>query len=244
MEYSRGNKISLCQSLYKYYSRLKVNIPRDRSRAISGLERRLIHSFGVHGGFGVLEEEKDPAWLRRTLLWRRGEDVASLARIDFEQDHEYGILNPPTWSWMAYHGGIDYMDPPSDAIEWDVNDVISPWQTGTRHSNYPVSSGIDSIYLSVIARNLRQFDSSSDAHLIFDDPVHTDRSPEKVRCVVLGRLKDQGKAEEDGVHFVMLVDPRTPETSNKSFRYKRVGVGCMPKYYIDLDGPGTIVKVC
>lgn len=127
-----GAKIRLYQDLYSKYSRLELSRHEDRPIAIAGIEKHLVLSFQVRGGFGVFDDgERGLLW--RSLLWRRGrneeEEAPRLQRIDFEhvEGSAAGRIAPPSWSWMAYRGAIDYLDPPFDRMEWEERDIYSQW---------------------------------------------------------------------------------------------------------------------
>ncbi|CAI0642010.1 unnamed protein product [Colletotrichum noveboracense] len=116
----RGMKIQLFQGLYERYSDLALTSKGDRPIAIRGLEMRLIRTFKTVGGFGMFE-----CYLHRCLLWHRS--GLHLKRIDknlFRGDRV------PSWSWMAYDGGIRYLDVPLGGVSW-ASDIVSPFQQWT-----------------------------------------------------------------------------------------------------------------
>lgn len=53
-----------------------------------------------------------------------------MQRIDFPASRlvvpETAVMLPPTWSWIAYTGAIDYFDLEFGGVEW-VDGVSSPW---------------------------------------------------------------------------------------------------------------------
>lgn len=247
IEFPRGGKIRLYQDLYMRYSRLALSHEQDRPVAIAGLEKRLIHSFGVHGGFGVLDDDT-PGLLRRSLLWCRASDVGSLERINFQdngrQKVHHGVPSPPTWSWMAYHGGIEYLDLPFDEVEWENDDILSPWtssQPGTWYSSDP---GRHTTGLSVI---VREFDleatAKPDSRLVYDIPTTASGLRMEAKCVILGKMKGADQSEKNRLHYVMLVSPTFPQVSRAGLAYKRVGVGCMPGHLIHVDEAGELARV-
>src|SRR5438477_11418672 len=93
----KGMKIDLYQDLYERFSNLQLSFPEDRPVAIKGLETRLIRTFGTTGGFGIFD-----IYLHRCLLWQRSGDT--LRRIPSFRGGQV-----PSWSWMAYTGGIRYL---------------------------------------------------------------------------------------------------------------------------------------
>lgn len=238
------------------YSRLAFSHQQDRPIAIAGLEKRLIHSFGVHGGFGVLDDD-GPGLLRRSLLWCRGSDEASLEKITFGGNERLQVAPPvpppPTWSWMAYKGGIDYLNLPFGNVDWEgegtkaegkQNNTLSPWSrspVGTWYSDY---SGTGLTGLSVIARDFEFEETTrSDAEIIYDITTKEHSSLPGMKCVILGTEKNPTKPEAARTHYVLLVRPKTPLVSDEELIYERAGVGCMPGSWIQFDQPRMLARV-
>jgi hypothetical protein len=99
---------TIYKALYERYSRLQFTRAADRAVGIAALEARLLRAFDTSGGYGIFEK-----FLGRSLLWRPAAGEA-LERIDFRGS----LRRPPSWSWMAYTGGIDYFDVGSDHVDW------------------------------------------------------------------------------------------------------------------------------
>lgn len=248
MESSRGGKIRLYQDLYMRYSRLALSHQQDRPIAIAGLEKRLIQSFGVHGGFGVLDDNS-PGLLRRSLLWCRSSEEASLERISFQdngrQQAVHGLPPPPSWSWMAYRGAIDYLDLPFDKVEWEEHDILSPWSSSEPGTWYSSGSGRGATGLSV---NVRAFESTAkerrDSRLVYDITGTKAGGPlRESKCVILGRVKNPGQPVRERLHYVMLVSPSTPQARRGELVYERDGVGYMPGHLIYIDQPAELARV-
>lgn len=245
---SRGGKIRLYQDLYSRYSRLGLSHQQDRPIAIAGLEKRLIESFDVHGAFGVLDDGKH-GLLRRSLLWCRGSDQPTLERLDFHQNERqqtpHRAPHPPSWSWMAYKGGIDYLDLPFDSVDWEEHDILSPWQSYQPGTRYSSDGGARTVpRLSVIAR---RFDIENvqrkGSMLIYDTPSGSVGPPPGLKCVILGKMKKSLRPEHERLHYVMLVSPRVSTGGYDKMAYERVGVGYMPGYLIHVDGPAPMEMV-
>lgn len=212
----KGQKIALYQDMYQRYSKLTLSYNTDRPVAIKGLEERLLGALGSHGGFGILE-----VYLRRSLLWQRD---TTLQRIDFSQKPEQDPV--PSWSWMAYAGGIRYMHVPGGA-EWARwgQDIVSPWKKA-RNKN-------SSLELEVLVRDLEDNKRQRRALIFRDEPGHAlDSSPFK--CVVVGSSNPltQSKGQE---YYVLIVTPLGQRNTNI---YERAGVGRLYKEQIVWNKPG------
>jgi len=202
-KYVKGQKIALYQDLYQRYSKLALSYNTDRPVAIKGLEKRLLGALGSQGGFGVLD-----TYLRRSLLWQRD---TVLERIDFPHNTEQEPI--PSWSWMAYAGGIRYMHVPGGAewAKWE-QDIVSPWKKA-RNKNDPLE-------LEVLVRDLEDNKRQRRALIFSDEPGRAfDSSPFK--CVVVGSSNPltQSRGRE---YYVLIVTPLGQRGSNI---YERAGVG-------------------
>ena len=94
--------------LFEDYSKRDLTEKTDRSVAISGLEARIARALGCQSRYGIFEQ-----YLHRNLLWQASDN--KMERI------EYPTRNVPSWSWMAYNGGIQFMDIPFGTVNWIDN---------------------------------------------------------------------------------------------------------------------------
>lgn len=227
MSATKGEKIVRYQDLYKKYSRLGLSKSYDRPIAIDGIQNRLLEAFKTRGGFGVFDDGVSRGLLRRGLLWHRGFDEGKLSRIEFPSDRATEV---PSWSWMAYTGGIDYLELEFDGVDWE--DLQSPWtgQGGLAARTMDRGGNI------ALGATVRDFDlgkaSEGEGVLIFDTPGSSEKL--ELQCVVLGRQKgDQVWSEK--THYLLVV---TPTTSNRHGTkiYKRVGAGYLPGRCIAAKG--------
>lgn len=243
MESSRGGRIQLYQYLYTHYSRLQFSRNVDRPVAIAGLENRLIRNLNIRGGFGVLDDETR-GLLRRSLLWCRADGQLRLKKIDFSQASELctTVPTPPSWSWMAYEGAIDYVVPPFNQVHWDERNVISPWSKSPRETwSYSGDSSIFPRSLNVLARGLdieKAMDVLRDRSIVLDDP-QLEFAKLGLECVILGRLSSLIRQEARGewIYLVLLVRVNKIQCEYQGLTvYQRVGVGSVPGSMIYWDG--------
>lgn len=244
MQASRGGKIMLYQDLYSRYSRLQFSHIYDRPVAIAGMEHRLIRDLNIRGGFGVLDDERH-GLLRRSLLWRRAEGQLSLEKIDFSNASSFGstLSKPPSWSWMAYEGAIDYIHPPFDEVDWETEEVVSPWSSSPLETwSYSGDGSIAPIGLRVVARKFHAPSLSTlseDVTIVLDDPRVEQL---ELYCVNLGRLKSSATEEALNArhHLVMFVSMCGLHNEvNGSRIYRRAGVGSVPGNLICWEGQGN-----
>lgn len=231
---SKGEHIVRYQNLYAQYSRLGLSRPSDRPYAIDGLQTRLLRAFRTtEGGFGLFDEGPMlRGHLRRSLLWRRREDVARLESIEFLGTS----APPPSWSWMAYTGGIDYFEPGFNKTFWKP--LASPW---TRPGwagipTQPLREG-GGLTLEGMAEKLDQtrVRRPDEALLVFDRPEEADNP--LLHCVVLG----VGGGDADGRSYVLVVKP-TNKNEGKFATWTRVGAGYLTARC--LEGKQTRILIC
>ncbi|EUC46749.1 hypothetical protein COCMIDRAFT_35616 [Bipolaris oryzae ATCC 44560] len=219
---TQGERILRFQELYRKYSRLGLSKAYDRPTAIDGLQQRLLRTMYVRGGFGVFDQGVTRGLLRRSLLWRRGVDTRSLTRIHFPA--ESVLPTVPSWSWMAYTGGIDYLQPDFGNYEWE--DLQSPWSTNAPNN---ISSTDVSIVNMALVASAREYDSgaalSSEGELILDAPNPSSRP--KTLCVVLGKAKGSPSPETQR-HYVLIVAVAGHKGRAGETIYERVGAGYLP----------------
>lgn len=175
-------------------------MPTDRPKAIHGLQTRLANAFGSNACYGIYER-----YLERTLLWE-AEELGHLSRIPYKDDKSI-----PSWSWMAYTGGIRYMDIPFERVNW----------TGNPQSPFGFSAHEAQCDNHLHAKANKLINSPKLLDRVRVDSKDYSFDQKSWKCVVVGK----SKANEDGeiVHYVLLVRsvswaPRT---------YERVGVGAL-----------------
>ncbi|KAI0016100.1 HET-domain-containing protein [Xylariomycetidae sp. FL0641] len=243
MKVQRGLKIRYFQDLYRQYSRLQFTHIEDKPFAIEGLENRLRKAYSTEGGFGIFDDGPGKGLFHRSLLWQRGADetLKSFEQISFPPTRNVFI---PSWSWMRYRGGIDYIDPPFDKTDWEVEDIQPPWtgrraemnwDSGPLHHNYQYE-------LKATARGYNVARSRSDEVRLVYDVERTMSDSKEVQCVIVAKSKD-GKAPNGKMYYVLIVGPTmSPSTSGVKI-YRRLGAGFMKGEYIRFDDAGIEVRI-
>jgi hypothetical protein len=88
--------VEFIRLLIEHYSERELTKKTDKCVAMSGLHTRIARTIGCDGRYGTLE-----TYLHRNLLWHACD--RKLKKIEYES-------YVPSWSWMAYHGGIRFKD--------------------------------------------------------------------------------------------------------------------------------------
>ncbi|KPM36558.1 hypothetical protein AK830_g10019 [Neonectria ditissima] len=229
---TKGGQIRLYESLYKQYSTLQFTKAYDRPIAIAGLEQRLIRAFGRQGGYGIFER-----YFGRSLLWQQDvdSDPQPMKEIAFPPQQEYRV---PSWSWMAYEGGVTFMDLPFSGVQWeDEGQLRSPWMANSSSSSTWHTGDSDArIYLTGRARG---FDVAAAEGRVVYDKLDAPRG-RAVKCVVVGSQKAEVAPDvATRTHYVLVVAPRP---GNEEM-HERVGVGALLGSWISLAGPCLKVHI-
>jgi hypothetical protein len=235
---SRALKISYFQDLFRQYSRLQFSRNEDRPFAIVGLEKRLQKAFGTKGGYGIFDDGPNGGLFHRSLLWRRGEDEASMMPIVFPIERNVRV---PSWSWMAYQGGIDYADPPFQTADWEMKEVRPPWTSDRTEDGETTHSEIG-MALKATVRDFSLAGRRADEAKLVYDTEKTGSNCGRSQCVIVARSRE-GSKDKDKRHYVLIVAPTQSTASHEEKLYKRVGAGYMLGKYIALDKPGTEAKI-
>jgi hypothetical protein len=116
---SRALEIAYFQNLYRLHPHLEFKQYEERPLANAELGERLLSAFEIKCEMRNFDDgyRSEGGLFHRSLLWRRGEDEAKLSTIDFPIERGVQV---PSWSWMAYKGGIDYTDPSYRSAVWEM----------------------------------------------------------------------------------------------------------------------------
>lgn len=238
---ARVAKIQLYEDLYRKYTRLQFTCISDRPIAIAGLEKRLIRDLKVQGGFGVFDDGR--SLFQRSLLWQRGREIPTMTKIPSTSS-----LPVPSWSWMRYDGGIDFLDLPLGGVNWLEDAIKSPWAargTDTWHTG----DGNAFVELSAWAWDFQPGDVRLMPHeemeLVCDTQDAVDWEANDLMCVVTGMEKGSCAIKERA-HFVLIIKMSKellgPGERNTTV-YERFGVGHIKGKYIDQESSPKAVVI-
>ncbi|KAF1850768.1 uncharacterized protein K460DRAFT_274684, partial [Cucurbitaria berberidis CBS 394.84] len=244
MRANRAEKIAYFQGLYKQYSRLDFTRYEDRPFAIAGLEKRLQRAFGTRGAYGIFDDgdKTDGGLFHRSLLWQRGEekgDAGNLTPIEFPPERNVRV---PSWSWMAYKGGIDYIDPPFNTADWEIEEVVPPW---TRGGNRDTDTAPQDGEIAIIA-TVRDFKVAGrqpgEVELTYDTERMRGSDGQRTQCVVVAKTKG-ASSNQTRRYYVLLVNSMNATAGRGERFYRRVGAGVMLGKFITFDSPGIAAKI-
>ncbi|ENH62796.1 hypothetical protein FOC1_g10006259 [Fusarium oxysporum f. sp. cubense race 1] len=232
---SRGLKIRYFQALYQQYSQLELSHIQDRPLAIAGLESRLRKAYRLRdddwakGGYGIFHDGPGHGLFHRSLLWKRSEDEPVLELIDFSRRPEDSM---PTWSWMAFKGGIDYLDPPFNKVDWEMTEVESPWSRKSGGSEGTLSSH----HLKVTARPFNVAGHRpGEIELIYDNPERKATSEGyRPKCAIVAKSKEGVDRNEKSFYVMILIEVPNMDSQGQQV-FRRLGVGRMMGKYISWE---------
>jgi hypothetical protein len=195
--------------LFEDYSKRSLTEKTDRCVAISGLETCIADALRCQSKYGIFEQ-----YLHRNLLWQASD--SKMERIEYETRHV------PSWSWMAYDRGIQFMNIPYSTVDW-INNLrfdkerehalvaeVGKFRDGMKlNGKHTVLDSGDE------ERGWIQYDVKG------KDEESRDLCEE--RCVVVGK-----KAKEIAKYYILVVKP----TNKIEGEYRRVGVGLIESDYV------------
>jgi hypothetical protein len=204
--------LSFLENLLKDYSKRSLSKRTDRAIALSGLAARIAEALDCEERYGIFG-----LYLHRNLLWQRCNLQNTMERI------KYDSRDVPSWSWMAYTGGINFMKLDFGKLEvfsnlrFDMeheNDkqtlIANVWEFQDCHLKEMEEAGS-------VAAHCEIFDScdAKKGWIVYDVKREADFLSEY--GVVVGRAPSEHQWE-----YHMLV---VRQRDGKEGEYERVGVG-------------------
>jgi hypothetical protein len=194
--------VGLIQSLYQTYSRLAFSHLSDRPIAIWGIEKRLAQALGYYAGFGVFIDPEDEGVLARYLLWHRSHTEKDLRKIIFPSRK----FSTPSWSWMTYDGGIDYLQVPFGQVSWNSGAL--------RFSGVPFESMSSESADPVLIVTGQKFELGEEDIAIYDNTKA--QTSLASRCVIVG----YSRRHRLTTFYALLIEP----VIGGSPAYERIGI--------------------
>jgi len=174
---------------------------------VAGLEYRLATYCGTLTVYGVFAK-----FFHKTLLWQRGAN--KLQHIDFSEEP---MDEPPSWSWMAYTGGIDYFPVPDVGLTSKTYVKFDYPKIGTRCAlvgplwKVPMATSPEQCEDTNF--NLNRADSDDAYWVRYDD----DRDLKRVDCLEFMPILDGGLDLPSKLTYGLLIKANDQV-------YRRVGV--------------------
>lgn len=193
--------------LFEHYSKRDLTYKTDKVVAISALEARIARTLKCEKRYGIFER-----FLHQTLLWQ-SPGKEKMERID------YKIQDVLSWSWMAYNGGLKFVDIPFFTAGWIkhlrfdemrknalVTEVGRFWDCRMKQKATQCAI-LDSEGTKI---GSLQYDVEGGADIHFH------------RYVVVGRRR--------GEYYILVVKPRI-----MGDEYERIGVGMIHANYVSRE---------
>lgn len=204
------------QSLLKDYSQRKLGNLSDRQYAVSGLEERIARVLECGSSYGVFEK-----YLHKNLLWYPAPRNSTRTECVSVNDDTHNI---PSWTWMAYSGGIEFVKIPFGITNWIKHDHLQ----FNKECNSVVAASLGEI-INCATRHCENCTARpcEKRHVLVGAGGETgwvqydfggDEEPNTIQCVVIG--SETAKDTSSGQYYILLVRPTSVDG-----QYKRVGVG-------------------
>ncbi|KAK3373471.1 heterokaryon incompatibility protein-domain-containing protein [Lasiosphaeria ovina] len=202
------------QFLLKKYSASHLTFETDRDVAIDSLVERMAQVLQTEVRYGIFD-----CFLSALLLWKRSQEDKT-PRIS------YGDRTVPSWSWMAYSGGIDFL---SDKTQ----DLLVPRRVDLGFTD-------DGKALDVKVRRFGEnfrVEQKGKGHVAVNGtdevgPIWFDVADriEFKHCVVVGMDKRDRKENAQKTYYVLVVRKKEDGVA-----YERLGVGKVEAQYVSRD---------
>jgi hypothetical protein len=190
--------------LIEDYLKREITHKTDRCGAMEGLQTLIAHVKGCKGRCGTFQ-----TYLHRSLLWQ-----ASDLKLQKIKHKSY----VPSWSWMAYDGGIRFLDEeeiPFGRVQWITDLRFDEHCDHALIANVGVFHGCT---MESKGNRYAVFDRSETNRGWIRYDVEDGKNLLEEHCVVVGSTKDS----ED--YYILFVRPTTVDGE-----YERVGMGQVSK---------------
>jgi hypothetical protein len=198
--------------LFENYSKRDLTNETDRYVAISGLEASIARTRGCQSRYGIFME-----YLHRNLLWQRS-DGKKTQQIKYEP----GIV--PSWSWMAYGGGIQFMNIPFGDVDWNIKLQFNEECKHALVTDIGVFWNC-SLEQRDISYTILDSSKAERGRIWYDIEVSRDLHTEW--CVVVGRNCKDEHGPRNRKYYILVVRPTSVDSE-----YTRVGVGWIQSDYV------------
>ena len=202
--------VELIHALFENYSKRHLTKATDRAIAISGLHDRIEGALKCQSRYGIFE-----LYLHKNLLWQAS--GSKMERIPYPEGEV------PSWSWMAYTGGVRFMK----TLDFHVR-----WYDSLR---------FDTERKLALIANVGYFrnctaEPDGTGHIIFDFRkvrrgwlqynVEGIVDLRMLRCVCVG--KDRGYPFSTKKYYILVV-----RSTSIDGEYERVGSGVIQENYVE-----------
>lgn len=204
------------QSFLVDYSNRGLSKKTDRVVALSGLAPRIARALGCCESFGIFG-----LYLHRNLLWRRS---GTTERI------KYKPSEVPSWSWMAYTGGIEFMEDAYGKLEIFKNLKFSEGDQKALVTNVWEFRNcyLKEAKLGPTRRQILESRGMEIGWIMYD--VEDEKDLRRRQSVVVGRTRQGDGPESNGLdnrgYHILLVRQRGEN------EYERVGIGMVQQGYL------------
>lgn len=195
--------------LFEDYSKRDLTKKTDRAVATSGLEARIARALRCQSRYGIFQQ-----YLHRNLLWHTSDN--KMERIVYKN------RNVPSWSWMAYNGGIQFMDIPFGTVDWIDNLRFDKGRELVLITNV---GEFRDCTMEPDGKHYAILDSSRTKRGWIQYDVEEDEDLFKERCVVVGKRSSNRLDIKE--YYILVIRPTSVDGE-----YKRVGVGLIQSDYV------------
>ncbi|KAK4223174.1 hypothetical protein QBC38DRAFT_539173 [Podospora fimiseda] len=226
--------VQFIQFLFVKYSASGITEETDRAIAINSLIIRIEQVLETSSHYGIFQ-----LFLSSLLLWKRRQD--SNPPIEYKKQ-------VPSWSWMAYSGGIDFILEPTDqflvphrddlcfaddgrALNIKVRNFGEGYRVEENGENYDIMVGTEKV---------------GSLWLDMGDQIQL----QDCKCILVGTLNDEKEDDEEEdarrYYYILVIrgkyegpnqhkDEGKHGNKDRGKKYERIGVGKVQVRLVSID---------
>ncbi|KAK3994574.1 heterokaryon incompatibility protein-domain-containing protein [Cladorrhinum sp. PSN332] len=208
--------VEFIQFLFQKYSVSGITKETDRVVAIDSLITRINQVLRTDSYYGIFR-----LFLGSLLLWKRTQENGPPIQYTTDQ-----VV--PSWSWMAYSGGIDFILGPTNYFLVPRRKDLD-FSGGGRELNVKVRNFGASCRVEKREEKYVILNGTEEVKTLWFNMADQIQFKD-CNCVVIGALED-GKEDARKDYYVIVIR----ETAGRGRRYKRVGVGKVEAKHVSME---------
>ncbi|KAK4205828.1 hypothetical protein QBC37DRAFT_464877, partial [Rhypophila decipiens] len=207
--------VEFVQFLFRKYSTSGLSYATDRDVAIDSLIERMAQVLETEVRYGIFR-----CFFGSLLLWKRDKDKTSPI--------SYSNRSVPSWSWMAYPGGIDFIVGAKRTLKVPRAVDLGLIEDG-KALNVKVRKFSGDFRMEDKGEEYAIVDGTEQVGLLWRDMADPIRL-EDCNCVVVSMVEDEEKEGARQTYHVLIILEKA-----EGGGYERVGAGKVEARYVSSD---------
>ncbi|KAF2026908.1 HET-domain-containing protein, partial [Setomelanomma holmii] len=197
--------------LIQEYSKRSLTVLTDRRVAMSALEDRIRGALADRSSrYGIFQQ-----FLHRNLLWRAND--CQLQKIGYEPPL-------PSWTWMAYSGGVKFIDVKFGNMEWINSIRFDEKREGAINASLWA-------FRECIPVHCGSYHDVQDLSGATKGRIHFDLGGvdilDELHCIVVGKVAFRDSSLASTEYHILVV-----QSTDAHGDYRRVGIGTVHRSHV------------